>query len=219
MRVRARKSSRGFTLVELLIGATLSAAIMAAVLSSYLYLGRGLARLANQQKLETEGRRTLGYFTQDVAAATTVTVTTTTAPDFYITFTVPTTATGVRQVIYRYSQAGGTISVGATIVTIPARSLVRVAATASALVVSSQTLLSNIVTGNNGCYIRFYDAAGTAYDNGSAPYTPVTAYSLGIKQAMLAFQTQLGSAAAGTQTPMYAVASGRLVMRNKTFLP
>src|SRR6478735_1668555 len=61
--------SAGFTLVELLIGATLSAAIMAAVLSSYIYLGRSFGRLVNQQTLEAESRRTRAYFAQDVQSA------------------------------------------------------------------------------------------------------------------------------------------------------
>src|SRR5438477_34910 len=59
-----------FTLVELLIGVTLSGMVMAAVLSSYIYLGRSFGRLANQQILESEARRTLAYFTKDVQAAT-----------------------------------------------------------------------------------------------------------------------------------------------------
>ena len=37
-------------MVELLVGATLSGAIMLAVLSSYLYLGRQLVRLTNQTR-------------------------------------------------------------------------------------------------------------------------------------------------------------------------
>jgi prepilin-type N-terminal cleavage/methylation domain-containing protein len=41
---RSLRHCAGFTLVEVLVGATLSAAIMAAVLSSYIYMGRGLGR-------------------------------------------------------------------------------------------------------------------------------------------------------------------------------
>ena len=69
MRLRRQNPQAAFTLVELMIGSALAATIMAAVLSTYIYLGRGLARLANQQTLETEARRTLAYFTQDVQSA------------------------------------------------------------------------------------------------------------------------------------------------------
>jgi prepilin-type N-terminal cleavage/methylation domain-containing protein len=65
-----RSSSRaGFTLVELLVGTSLALIIMAAVLSTFAFLGRNLNRLALQQKLESEGRQALAYFGQDVRAA------------------------------------------------------------------------------------------------------------------------------------------------------
>jgi prepilin-type N-terminal cleavage/methylation domain-containing protein len=60
---------RGFTLVEVLIGATLAAAMMAAVLSSFVFLGRSLTRLANYQTLEAKGREALTYFRGDFALA------------------------------------------------------------------------------------------------------------------------------------------------------
>jgi Tfp pilus assembly protein PilW len=69
---RPAKPSTGFTLVEVLIGATLSAAIMAAVLSSFVFLGRNLTRLANYQTLEAKGREALTYFRGDFALAQSV---------------------------------------------------------------------------------------------------------------------------------------------------
>ena len=49
--MRSTKSNAGFTLVEVLIGSTLAATILLAVISSYLFLGRNLTRLATQQTL------------------------------------------------------------------------------------------------------------------------------------------------------------------------
>jgi len=65
-----RPSSRaGFTLVELLVGMSLALVVMTGVLSTFSFLGRNLNRLANQQQLETESRRALSYFNQDVRMA------------------------------------------------------------------------------------------------------------------------------------------------------
>lgn len=221
MNVARHKSRHGFTLVELLIGASLSAAIMAAVLSSYIYLGRGLTRLGNQQTVEMEARRTIAYFAQDIQSASGVSFTSVTAPDFYVTFTLANSGTNgvATQVTYYYSRDGATPSICGNTVTVPAHALVRALGTGSALTQPAQVILRNIVSTDDGCYLRFYDSSGSAYDNGSAPYTTVTTYSAGIKQAALAFNTQLGNASNGTRTPIYSVASSRLVLRNKTFLP
>ena len=64
--------SRGFTLVEVLVSASLAAAVMAAVLSSFVFLGRNLTRLANYQALETKGREALTYLRHDLAVAAAV---------------------------------------------------------------------------------------------------------------------------------------------------
>ena len=66
---RRPHSRSGFTLVELLVGMTLALVVMTAVLSTFGFLGRNLNRLANQQQLESEGRRALAYFAQDVRMA------------------------------------------------------------------------------------------------------------------------------------------------------
>lgn len=218
MRFARRQSQSGFTLVELLIGATLSAAIMAAVLSSYIYLGRSLARLANQQTLEAEGRRALGLFSQDVQTATGVTINSLTAPDFSVNFALANNGTGANQVVYYYSQNGTSTSIFGNTITIPANSLVRVLGTGSAITQPAQVVLRNIVAANEGCAIRYFDASGNPYDNGTAPYTPVTTYSSGIKQVSLQFNTQLGNSGNGTRTLVYKVVSGRLALRNKALL-
>jgi prepilin-type N-terminal cleavage/methylation domain-containing protein len=70
VKVAARTAATaGFTLVELMISMSLALMIIAAVLSSYLFLGRSLGRLVTQQTLDNEGRRALAYFAQDVRLA------------------------------------------------------------------------------------------------------------------------------------------------------
>lgn len=65
-------SSRGFTLAEVLIASALTATIMSAVLSSFIFMGRNLARLASYQALESEARRSLAYLRRDFALAQSV---------------------------------------------------------------------------------------------------------------------------------------------------
>ena len=131
-------SKQGFTLVELLIGATLSAAVMAAVLSSYIFVGRNLARLANQQVLETEGRRTLAYFARDIRLASGLSGTPSATS---VTLSQPT-STGTTTVAYSYNSGAGTLT--------------RTPASGTA-----QVLLRNITA--SGLTIRYYDTSGNPY--------------------------------------------------------
>jgi prepilin-type N-terminal cleavage/methylation domain-containing protein len=65
----ADKSHAGFTLTEVLISSALAATLMAAVLSSFVFIGQNLARLGNFQALENESRKALGYVARDVMLA------------------------------------------------------------------------------------------------------------------------------------------------------
>ncbi len=189
----ALRASKGFTLVEVLIGATLSAMVMAAVFSSYIYLGRNLARLANQQTLETEARRALGYFAQDAEQATGIDstgISPKVLPDATkVTLTLPSTsAVATNYVTYTYD------STAATLTRTPADG-------------TAQVLLRNITT----LTLSYYDSSGNKY-------TSYTDYLAGIKQLSLEFSTQTGSAPNGTRTVVNQVASGRLILRNRGFL-
>lgn len=195
MKSASSKNSSGFTLVELLVGVTLAAGLMAAVLSSYLYLARGLARLANQQILETEARRAVGYFTQDVQTATGISGTPTVSS---VTLQVPGNS-GTTTISYAYNSSTSTLT----------------RTTASG---TEQVLTRNITVGSFA--IRYFDGSGTATDDGNAPYTAVMTYSTsGIKQLTLQFNTQLGSTTNGTRTQLHRIVTGRLVLRNKSYLP
>ena len=69
---RALQGRRGFTITEVLIASSMAAILMAAVLSSFVFLGRNLARLASYQALESEARKALAYLRQDLALARSV---------------------------------------------------------------------------------------------------------------------------------------------------
>jgi Tfp pilus assembly protein PilW len=212
--IRGKKSSAGFTLVELLVGATLSAAVMAAVFSSYIYLGRSLARLANQQVLETEARRTLGYFTQDVQAATGLTDTANLSAT-RLSLTVPG-STGTNTITYYYNNTANatTVTINGTSVTMEPAALTRCVHDGSS--VTSQTLLRNI-TDNDTTTVN--DLTISYYDSSANAYTGYTDYLPGIKQLALQFSTQAGNAASGTQTRVHQAMSSRVIFRNRGFLP
>lgn len=72
-----------FTLVEVMVGATLASFILAGVLSTFLFMGRSGANLQNYSDMESQARRALEQFAEDVrqasainwASSTTITLT------------------------------------------------------------------------------------------------------------------------------------------------
>ena len=195
----------------------LSLMIMAAVLSSYVFLGRNFTRSlglssANEPTLESQGRRTLSYFAQDVRMASSLD-TSGSAPNVTpsetgMTLILPT-ASGTKSVTYYFNNTSAEVSLASYL--IPANALVRIdQGTATAL-----TLHTNLLT----LYFRYFDAQGQPYDNSSVPYTTATDYLSGIKQVSLEFTSQGGNSVNGTQTQIYASASPRVILRNKQLRP
>lgn len=60
---------RGFTLVELMVSAALTTFILAAVISSFLFLGRTGANMQNYVDMESQARRAIETFAADVRMA------------------------------------------------------------------------------------------------------------------------------------------------------
>ncbi len=213
--IRRRINSRtGFTVVELIIGTALSAMVLAAVISSYLFLGRQFTRLMNQQTLESQARRTLLYLAQDVRLTNTldgIEPLTTPKPTNASVKLVQTTATGTRHIYYYYNSgtSAATVTLGSTSYSMPAKTLSRVDADTSTRI----TLVANLLT----CYLRYYDDYGNPFDNATSPYTTVTTYS-GMSQISLLFTSQVGVAKNGTLTPVYQGVSNRLIIRNRPTL-
>jgi len=63
----------GFTLVELMIGASLASFILAGVLSTFLFLGRSGANVQNYNDMEAQARKALELFAEDTRQASGVT--------------------------------------------------------------------------------------------------------------------------------------------------
>lgn len=86
-------------MVEVMIAATLGTVIIAAVMSTFLMLGRSGANAANYSMMESQARRALEEFSQDVRMASAITWTSNTS----ITLTIPNNYTPTSGVVtYAY---------------------------------------------------------------------------------------------------------------------
>jgi len=68
-----RARLRGFTLVEVMISAGLGAFLLAAVLSTFLFMGRSGTNLQNYSDMEGQARQALEAFAEDVRQASAIT--------------------------------------------------------------------------------------------------------------------------------------------------
>lgn len=211
-------SQAGFTLVEVLIGATLSAAIMAGVLSSYVYMGRSLGRLTNQQTLEAEGRRTLALFARDVRMMSDLTDTANLSAT-RVSFLLPT-ASGTNTVTYYYNNTPSavTVTVNGSNISMPANSLTRCLYDGSTVSALTLLKLRNI---NNTAVASRSDLAFRYYDLSGNEYTTYANYLPGIKQLTIEFSSLAGNNVGDSvtsQTATYQAKSARITLRNRVLL-
>ncbi len=193
----------GWTLSELMIGVCLSMIVMNAVLASYVFVARAYTRTVafgstNQPTLEAQGRRTLASFAQDVQMTSALGSPTASS----VTLTVPSSMGGTKHVTYYFNSTASPVTVSGYAV--PAMSLARIDVTTG----TGLTLHSSLLT----CVFSYYDSSNN-------PYTSYVNHLPGIKQMSVAFTSQSGTATNGTLTRIYQVASPRLALRNKAFLP
>lgn len=66
---RRRSRRDGFTLVEVMIAATISVVVLAGILTTFLMIGRSGYNAANYSMMEAESRRALEQFTSDARMA------------------------------------------------------------------------------------------------------------------------------------------------------
>jgi prepilin-type N-terminal cleavage/methylation domain-containing protein len=182
-------SSRGFTLVEILISLSLALFVLTGTLTTYLFLGRQLTKLNNQQTLDAESRRVLAQFNQDVRQATAIS----SPSDTAVTLS-QLTATGSFTVTYTYT--AGTNYNG---------TLVRTTSTGTSL-----TLARNLGSFD----FDYFDSLDAAVASPSSKLSSVRKISLDYT-SMAGYASRLSGAA----TPVNTVESGRIVMRNLGFLP
>lgn len=92
------RGTRGFTLVELLIGASLSSIIMLGVITSFLFLGRSMIRISNNGELQGKAAIASATVQKDIANAEAITA----ISSVGITLTVDL-GSGPESITYAYS--------------------------------------------------------------------------------------------------------------------
>ncbi|MBI2497614.1 MAG: prepilin-type N-terminal cleavage/methylation domain-containing protein [Opitutae bacterium] len=98
---RLRRNVRGFTLVEMMIGAALSSFILAGVLSTFLFIGRSGVNVQNYSDMESQARKALETFAEDVRQASAITWNS----DVSVTLVVNSA-----NVVYQYDSTAATFS-------------------------------------------------------------------------------------------------------------
>jgi prepilin-type N-terminal cleavage/methylation domain-containing protein len=96
---------QGFTLVEVLISATLGSLVLMAVMAAFLFLGRSGANMQNYVDMEAQARRAIETFAEDVRMSSGATWNTSNS----LTLTV-VTASGTVSRTYTYNSTAGTFT-------------------------------------------------------------------------------------------------------------
>lgn len=198
--LRPRSDPAGFTLIEVMISMSLALIVMAAMMSTFLYLGRNLNRLANQHRLESAGRLTLSQFARDARQAEAASSVadasdpTTKPTDSAVKFwNIATPGGGVTNVSYTYNSAG--------------RTLTRSDSASG----TSKVVLEHIQYFD----LNYFNASGLPSPSTTAPYNQSTIPNVTSIQCIeLRFTTRIGETP-GLMTPEYAVVSPRLILRNR----
>lgn len=187
------QATRGFTLTEVLVSTMIAGIIMAALLSSFLFIGRNLTRQANYQILEAKGREALTYLRRDFALAQSVKSGTTPSGN---TVTLVMNSTG-GEVTYTYDSMLKNLQRHANFGANPDIELLF----------------------NNNCEIVSF---GFSYHTttGSSPTGQISTGSympFSIKQVQATFTLQTPSREAPETRATYSCVSSRFLLRNRQF--
>lgn len=182
---RSRRQSRGHTLVEVMIAATLAAFTLAAVLSSFLFLGRSGANIQNYSDMESQARKALELFAEDVRQASAIT---------WSTSTSVTLLVNAQAITYSYSSTNN--------------NFVRINYVGGISAVS-RVLISGITP--NTFTFRAYTVSGNELPLATA--ANLTAAGVNTKQLQISLESNRASqtVVAATNT----VLSARFILRNK----
>lgn len=187
-RTDRRRPARGFTLVEIMVGAAISGVILLGILQTFLMIGRSGYNAANYCTMEAESRRAMETFSEEIRMAGAITWNSSTS----ITLTVPS-ASSSYTVTYAYdnSSSGGT-----------AKCFYRVIGPAGTT--SGRRILVRNVTSFAFQRYKLVTAAGGSN---------VASNDLETKQIQLTLQTTMQGATTAAATN--AVLSARYILRNK----
>ena len=192
---RPVSSGAGFTLLELMIGISLSFTIVVVTLAAYTYIGRNFTRMSNTQRLEALSRRAFVLLGKDVRTATQISSASTTQ----LVLTLPT-----KTVTYTYTVPTGTIYNRGI--------LTRSASPVIDPEDYSTTLLTNIdTTATSPLRFNYFDSSGNA-----------TTTTASVKEIELAFSSAYTSDIKSTKDNLkkssYTAVSSRVALSNRSFL-
>lgn len=193
--------SAGFTLVEVLIGATLGAFILAGVLSAFLMIGRSGALLYNYVALEQEARRGLEKFSEDARMASAVAWTSSSK----VTLTVPhVTDSYANTIVYWWDNTSGSSTYHYFL-----RKESDTDSSGTATTTTTSTLIENVLT------FQFdrWTAGGTT---GTQASGDSTTDQLQIHLTLSTQANQYGTTTGAVAAATNLVVSARYILRNKT---
>jgi Tfp pilus assembly protein PilW len=197
---RASRRQAGFTLVEVMIGALLSGAVLTAVLSAFLMIGRSGALLYNYTELEQQARRGLEKFSQDTRMASGVTWTSTSR----VTLTVPhVTDAYSNTVVYWWDTTSGSSTYHCFM-----RQESDTDSSGTATTTSTSSLIQNVQT------FQFdrWTAGGTP---GTQASGDLTTDQLQIHLTLSTQSNQYGTSTSAVAAATNLVVSARYILRNK----
>jgi Tfp pilus assembly protein PilW len=194
---RPVSTGAGFTLLELMVGVSLSFTIVAATLAAYTYIGRNFTRMSNTQRLEALSRRAFTVLSKDVRQATQIDSANSSTTQ--LTLVLPT-----KTVSYTYTMANGT--------EYNRGMLVRSASPAVDPEDYSTTLLTGIdTTVTSPLQFKYFDTSGNS-----------TTTMASAKEIELTFVSAYTSAKQGSTDNLkkstYSAVSSRVALSNRSFL-
>lgn len=203
-----RRRTAGFTLVEIMIGSTIGAFILAGILSTFLFMGRSGANVQNYTDMETQARKALELFAEDTRQASAISW----ISGNQIRLTVNTLY------YHTYTYANGASANTGTLTRV-------VTLIAGGGTVSSMTLLTGIIhpvartsDTDTTCtpFFRGYNLNGVefkAIQYAAPSAAELTAASSGTKQLQIAMEASRTSRTVASATN--TVLSARFILRNK----
>lgn len=186
---RRRATQSGFTLVEVMISAFIGAWILAAVLSTFLFMGRSGANVQNYNDMEQQARSALEYFAEDTRQASGVIWASADANSVSLTV-------GTNTVTYTYNPANGKFSR-------------KVVVTATSVTTSDRVLITGITAGKFS--FTAYNIAGNTVAIDTAANRTLANGTTKQIQLSLECSRQNTTVVAATNS----VLSARFILRNK----
>lgn len=204
-----RRPQRGFTLVEVMVGATISTFLLVGILSTVLLMGRSSANIVNYSDIEAKARQSLEYFSREARLAYAVpsysaTSVTLSIPD---TTSAPKgTGTGAYTVTYAFDAVNGLLTRTGPPINNPTGTS------------ATETVLTGVQQITGTPFFNYYRYVkptsyplGQGYVDGFSSNTAANARE--IKQVEVSFLLRKSSATVTAATNK--VLSARFILRNK----